>query len=682
MYICVIFDASFLCCFPTACSATETEIFLPPQCKYIQNGEVFNSFLRSTCNLEHCTTNSGPCHDSDRLCCCRSLKTEPIDVECEGSFISGAGISTNETHCGCTVCDDILVTVNVLVREPGSQGTPIIGARILDKKTGDLLGLTFVNGRMTFSVPLESKKVSVVILAANYLPREHVIHLKPPSIDVVIALLRRNPIPVNPGDSGYTFRLGEHVYISVHTGGFSRNGTMYNDVVMFDGAFMEATDEGFIDMVDGRQFVLDEGYFFTLSYMTHVYFTDPDGNELNADRMDYFVEVLNTDATQQDTFLVTYNQEEEKWKNLGNLTLSNSLQKRQNADVLAQLNLPLVNFIFQANLAGIDCWLQVRSFDNVGLPSQGIVATVVQDGQSPNGMGFVYKYGTDTGSFQTTVDGLAENAICLPLECTDFIIGTVDGNVALIPPRASFTPRPFPADTFNASETGAPILIGQYFVFQEVVTATDTELRPFYENLDDCKEAAMIGETADAKSFFSFTSEFLVRVDDTDSCFIKIRITECLRNSANTVIQASDVMGGMQNAVVVDYEQLLEEFFSADHFIGNACIKASRIECIPFPCNRQFQITVVDDNGEDFCNISNRSPIVQSPFLSGDSTFNALLINSAELAEQDYNKPDLGMYFNPNPAVAREICRVPESVMDNPMNLDSVLGYAATFDCI
>ena len=573
--------------------------------------------------------------------------------------------------------------MSVLVREPGEGGMVIPGAQVLDKSTGELLGLTFLNGKMTFTVPLGSRSVSVIVLAANYLPRERTIQLRPTNapIDVTVALLRRNPISVTPGDSGYTFRLGDYVYISIHPGGFTRNGTVYNDVVMFDGVFMDPDDEGFFDMIDGDQFIIDDS-FFALFFMTYTYFSDPDGNELIAEVVDYYIKVDNPEQLEQDSFLATYDQETQEWVSLGTLSVTNSLiEKRQNAIFLVQLDTALAQFIFHATITNISCWLQVRSFDNFGEPAQGLVAIVRQVGTRPDGMRFSYVFGTNTGAAQLIVDNLEENAVCLPLACDGFERATVEGNFD-VDATGPLTPLDFPPNTFGASEMGAPTRLGRVFIFEQVVTSTPSQPRPFFDSLDSCVSAAQVNaRDADERNFFSFEITSLRRVPNDSNCFVKIRITECLRNDPNQLILVDS--SGIQNGIVVEFEDLIDEMFSADHFLSNYCIEAARIACVPFNCNTQIQITVRDDFPLRFCNVERISPIINNPLLLGSSSSaQSVVIRAQELAEQDYNNPDLGLYFDPSETAALQICRDPLDPSGNPVNNAAMAGYAASFDCI
>ena len=647
---------------------------------------MFESFVRSTCSLEQCTTSSGPCHDLNRLCCCRSQKTELLNLQCEEGITPGLDISRNETHCGCTVCDDISVKITVYVHEPGEDGDPISAARVIDSNTGDLLGLTYTNGLTDFRVTLSAKSIPIIVQAANYLSRKYVIKLKPTStgIEVAIALAHRNTIAVVPGDSGYTFRLGNYVYITIPAGGFTKNGILYNDVVMFDGMFMDPNDEGFGEFVDGKQFILN-GTYFALSFFTYTYFTTPEGDELQPERMNYHVKMDDPEQLYNENHLVTYNQDSEQWENLGKLTRSNSLEKRQSI-VFEQLNIGINNFVgLIVEQNNITCWLQARTFDNAGEPILGFVITVEQD-VTRNGQQFLFRFGTSTGGAQSMDDAmemqLVENAVCLPLECTRFDLGTVEGNEALETPRSPITPEDFPEGTFSASEIGAPTVLGRFFTFQEVLTASQAgEPRPFYSNVSECIKAAQVS-TADApeSSYFNFREELVVPVLANSSCFIKIRISECLRSEPNTIFLIS-TSSGIPTTFNVDYEMLAEEMFSGMH-PDDVCIEAQRVACVPYPCNSIIQVTVLDDTGVNFCNVSSFSPVIQSPLLSGDSGSQRLTIQTGILTTMDYNDADLGIYNDQVPMIALDMCNDPTVAMNNPDNLTSFEGYAAIFDCI
>lgn len=671
--------------FHAACSTTETEVFLLPGCKFIEDGEAYDSFFRSSCNLEQCTTGSGPCSDADRRCCCRAIATQPINVDCdERTLLSGVGVSTNETHCACALCDDIEVVVSILVKEPGENGEIIPGAQVINKETGELLGLTYTNGKMTFRILAGEQTVSVIVLAANYVPREHTIELvaSRSAIEATVSLLPRHPVPVAPEDSGYTFRVGDHIYITIPADGFRRNGSLYDDLVMFNGIYMNSEEDGFLDMVDSDRLVIDQDYYFALSFFTHLLFSDMDGNTLVPQTMNYYLE---GEIAREDAFLTVYDHQTGEWVNLGSFQpATNSVggvEKRQSSVTFVQLNVALQGqLIFHASLANISCWLQMRSFsDELGTPAQGLIGRVIQTGTNPDGTGFTFRFGTNTGSAQTNVDGLVGNAICLPLACSGFTRGTVESSlqVNVIIPQ---TPVDFPEGTFNVSEMGAPTRLGRFFTFQEVATSTPTRPRPFYENVDECIAAGTVpNNIADRRNFFYFEARDLVVVPPNEQCYVKVRVTECVRNDRNQLIFFDQ--NGVRSTVFLENGTLIDESFSADHFLDNDCNEQSRIACISFACDSSFQIAVRDHNIIDFCNVSMLAPIAQSQFVMQPSVPQTVQLTTRNLALQDYNNPDLGLYYDPNPDVALDLCLDPLRL--SPAQGDiSMEGYAMSFDCV
>ena len=663
-------------------------MILPPQCKLFQGDQEFSSFTRTRCNLEHCTTSYGACNDLDRLCCCRAISIEELDIRCEDGLVPNADLTTNASHCGCTICDDILVKVMIFVHEPGEERTPIVAAQVIDSDTDETLGLTYTNGMVEFTVPLSQKTVSVIVLAANYLPRERVVKLFPTSQAVYerIALAKRNIITVQPGDSGYTFSLGSAVFITIPAGGFKKNGTLYNDVVVFDGVYMDAGEEGVLDMVEGNQFFVD-GAAFALTFMTFLHFSDAEGNHLEAEYMNYYVQVRNLDSN-QDIFLVTFDSAADEYRRLGTLEYSSSLQKRQQGEtsVLNTFNVPLQPFIIQASANNISCWLQARSFqeDRVS-PILGLVITLEQTGVR-NGQPYLFVFGTNTGNAQSRDDQLDDNAICLPLACDSFTLATVEGNFGISSSeRIAVTPIDFPPNTFNASEIGAPTTLGPYFTFQEVVTASEAGApRPFYSNLESCVEYARmpLDEAAlTPASYFAFSEELSLPVPE-GNCFMKVLVTECFENAANRIVILSinpDDGLVISNFILVEDDDsfMIPEASGDGGDNDTGCFEVERIACVPFECNYIVQVQVLDDVGFQFCSIDTLAPVLQSSLITGNTQSEQLLVESNLLVEQDYNSLNTGLYFNPVDMIARDLC-----LMADANNVPSSDGFAVRFNCV
>ena len=610
-------------------------------------------------------------------------------MQCEEGLIPSPDISTNTTHCSCNTCDDITVRVKILVYD-STDKDPIPAAQVIDSSTGELLGLTYHNGLVNFMVPLSARNVTVHVLAANYFPRERFIKLFPTNqpIAVDIALATRRIITVTPGDSGYTFRFGTFMYITVPAGGFKKNGTIYNGLVTFDGMFMDSSEEGFLDMVDGDQFVVD-GSYFSMQFIVRFDFITSEGDPLVPDMINYYYSTGVEDAgsLEQPLFLVTFDQPTQQWKRLGTLTSPTSLVTRQVQAVSRVLEASNIQFELFASVAGTvnaTCWLQARTFDLNMSPAIGFIVTLIQLGNI-GGVPFLYRFGSNTGS-QSTGTGLntlVTNAICLPLECSRFSLATLEGNQAIREPRNPITPIEFPPDTFGASEVFPPRIIGRVFTFGEVITANSSNPRPFYASPNDCLINGQEGPlNAEREDYFAFVDFRPPTPNSTENCFIKIRIEECLNSDANLVsVSSVDADTGIVNGQMflpTDFQDVDDFTIFSGNDTSVPCFEAPRFVCAPYVCNNIVQVTVRDDDGIAFCNITTMAPTLQVPLLTGDSAPDMLIVRSERLVTADYNDVDLGLYFDPDPMIAEVLCEM----TNNTMSLPSLSGYAARFNCL
>ena len=661
------------------------EIQLPEDCKLHNNDEIVDTFSRATCDFRHCTTASGNCKDHDHLCCCRTVKTVRLNIQCERGITLSDDITTNSTHCSCTTCDDITVQVIVYVYDHNG-GSPISAAQVINKASGELLGMTYLNGLVTFDASLSSRNLTVRVQAASYFPRDRFIRIFPTrqGIAVKIALATPKVINVSPSDNGYTFVFGPMVFITVSAGGFSKNGTVYNDVVTFNGVYMDASQEGFLDMVDGDQFTVENTYF-GLSHFCQMHFTDTEGNEVKPETINYYTEIGNRNSQDLAPILITFDQNNQHWEKVGTLT-SPSRETRQVANVLEANNVRFVLFLSQAQQLTPACWLQARTFSppQSGVPTDpfvGPIVTVIQIATT-RGQLILYRFGSNTGSQVNR--GTVNNAICLPLQCTAFSEASVEANLAIADPIDPITPFDFPPNTFNASEMGAPTIIGRLFTFLQPLTTTSSgNPRPFYNSSDAClTNAGEVLSNAEYADFFTFIEMTPPVPPTNESCYIKILIQECL-DSANNTVQTISIDPATGNLIRQRFAstgfQSVEEFEepSGGGPTGGPCLPAPRFACIPYVCNSIVQVTVNDDDGVSFCTVSSLSPILSIPLLSGDSTPATLLFRSERLGLDDYNDPQLGLYYNNVPMIAREMCR-----MEMNNTIPSIMGFAAEFNCL
>ena len=597
-------------------------------------------------------------------CTCAVLLTI-LPVSCAVILVEGDRQTTN-------------MKVRVYVHKPGEKGVPIPAAQVIENTTGELLGLTSHDGLLDFMAPPSARNVTVHVQADNYLPRDYVIKLLPANqvTDVKIALFPRRIITASPGDSGYTFRFGNSAYITVPPSGFKKNGTVHNDLVMFDGMYMDSSEEGFLDMVDGDQFVVG-GMPFALSHIWYLHFTDSQGNHLHVDSYHYSNEVQDRELSEQAPFLVTFDHSAQQWNHHGELTHSTSLQTRQASitRVLENSNVPFALFLGQAMALNASCWLQARTFDTNLNPLIGLIVTVIQEGNI-GGIPFLYRFGSNTGSAGGDLD-LVGNTICLPLECESFTIGTVEGSQVVREPRNPITPIDFPPGTFNASEVRTPIIVGGVFAFQKIITASPDNPKPFYSSPDDClangREDSLSADPAD---YFSFIDMQLSAPPPTENCYIKVLIHECLNTTSNFVTVTS---GQLQRIEDVNFDDVEDPPTpsGADN-ASEACIESSKVACISYTCSEVVSIAVKDGDGTSSCNISSLAPTLQVPLLTEDSSPDMLTIHTEVLATHNYNNVNLGLYYNSDSMIAEDLCLMTNSNADDSLSS----GYAATFNCI
>ena len=141
---------------------------------------------------------------------------------------------------------------------------------------------------------------------------------------------------------------------------------------------------------------------------------------------------------------------------------------------------------------GTECWIQARTFDLAGNTLPAFVRLEQMSTVAGNEISyrFSYRFGTNTGGDQTTVDGLAQNAVCLPLACNGFTIAFVEARMSFMPTTsASLIPVDFPPDTFLAMDN-APIIIGDMFSIEDVIDRSGAPL-PFYRDLPMCRTNIM-----------------------------------------------------------------------------------------------------------------------------------------------------------------------------------------------
>ena len=645
----------------------------------------------TSCDQQFCTTQDGVCNNTARMCCCRAFD-ESI-VQCD-TVLETSGVA-NASVCGCSVCDDILVTVTATVRNAENDEL-ISGAQIFninDLSSPQFLGITF-NGQAQFQVEFGLQPVTLQVVAANFRDTTRIVNLAPGrDITVTIPLTPLIVIVMGLGNSALTVRLGLISAVSAPANTFlAPDGVLYEGVVLFEGMFagsdgniLAATDQA------AQQFFLNNNTdeTFVVFAVFFLGFRDTDGNLLNAgdNPLEFVI------STEENGLFVAYfNSTDNTWEDGGDLeelSFDQARRKRQTGGitpVFSQSNVRIGTFAAVARRLNIECSLQARTFDQNGMPLPGAFITLEQRVGN-----LLFIFGTDTGTAQTVSDGLVSNAICLPLACDNFTSATleaVDGSNIL-------NPEDFPPGTFNFSEN-PPITIGDIFSIQEVVTATPTLRRSFYLGFSDCQASGQ-SATSPAADYFRFNGGLLEPFPE-QNCYVKVQVLDC-GDGGNVVTVRSVFANGSSlqtSGVAMDLTDMMMndtfEFGSAttdmptttttEEPVCDGSTATMRTVCVPFVCRTTIQIIVEpspDSALTGTCTNTQRSVIVSLPELSEERT-DQLIINTASLREDDYNDPDLGLYHDiMSPMIARGRCFAGN--MTTADEIDFTTGIAGTFSC-
>ena len=298
----------------------------------------------------------------------------------------------------------------------------------------------------------------------------------------------------------------------------------------------------------------------------------------------------------------------------------------------------------------------------------------------------MYRFGTDTGTAVQLASGLAQNAICLPLECNDFTTAFVEARQGFATTTPSLIPEDFPANTFTPMEE-APIIIGDMFLIQSVITTRDS--LPFYDTQEACVANGGASQ-ADPRYYFSFNP---MQSGDTPAgglCYIRILIRDCFLNNSVTVSSINAVTGAVDFTQTVLVSEL-DDFVMTDSSgvdvapVRSPCNSSNatpRGACISFNCSSIVQVFVrqnIDISTQDLCDLTSRSTILNSPLISGSSTNQQLLIDTSILFTNDYNDADIGLYHDDtNPQAALNRCLAGN---DTIIASNVEVGYAAEFTC-
>ena len=672
---------------------------LPEGCMYMNES---TTILHQTCPLKSCTTDNGVCSGGQSVCCCRALQQESVNpdlITCSGTLSPAdesrlSDLRLNSTACGCTRCEDVTVTLFVTVKS-SEDSSPISAARIQDSND-NLLGFTLQSGSVSFEVRLDSggpnRELLLEVTALGYFSKSVRVKLTPQN-DPISVLIILFPLQMFNISMPFVIRLyGGGVALMAPAGAFvDGDGDVYNGVVQFSGL---AAEGGTISPAFGpNQYAIDQTRY-AIIYVVFPEFVDNEMKKLDVVRSLTISTNLDPGALDgQSLSLLVLNTTSNEWEFGGDLVqLDGSAYTRRQAGArtthtYVTPNVPVSQFSAIATTIDADCWLQARTFNNGAALSNGYV--VLEQRFKVGTRSASYRFGTDTG-----VDmNFNDNSICLPLACDRFDFTTVIGRH---PTQAGAELRPVPFnEMIFASNESEPIVIGNSFYFEKVVVF-NSPATPFYDNETACMVNAK--KMADLSDFFSFERDSVSTVV-TGECYVRVRVIDCFDANIVNVKSFDAITNALDRyasttMTIADVNMTIDTEFPSGAM--DRCLEAEAVTqsaCVPFTCSdviviqTQFDPERVTHDGpipvdERFCNITARSPdlapaILTTPQGSSVPSAVSLTINTQFLRSHDYNDPMLGLYYHPDPTVARDLC---QNVMNTmPLVTD---GSAVTFNCV
>ena len=487
--------------FPPECPLMFETVQLPDGCTV--NGNT--TFSRFFCDLSSCTTCSPEFQRS--TCCCRPFKQVKFQAECSNAVAFSV---QNTTRCDCSSCDNTQTALQITVISVKGD-TPVTTAQIFRVDSMELLGVTQSNGQFLFREPLTAGSITIEVRALGFVSRTQSISLKPGHelVTVMVHLIPLEVQEIGLGGSAVNLHLGKAI-ISAPAAGFRKLSTneVHEDQIIFRGVSMDMQDSKNLAALPATTFEyanengkMEQFRSLLVAFMT---FEDTEGTPLMAEGLRMAIPLPDEDGTllDRDIFLAVFNETSNTWKRTSTFqhVEISGIQKRQQSTVLEDKGIPTSVFAAVAMTVNANCWIQARTFNMAGAPFPGIFITLDQTGFIA-GNEFLYRFGTDTGSALNLVAGLAPNAVCLPLACSNFTVASVVARTSFMPVTSpKLIPIRFPPDTFTSLEN-APFNIGNFFSIESVIIRSAP--LPFYGSLSDCVSNGR--ETnANVRDFFSF----------------------------------------------------------------------------------------------------------------------------------------------------------------------------------
>lgn len=176
-------------------------------------------------------------------------------------------------------------------------------------------------------------------------------------------------------------------------------------------------------------------------------------------------------------------------------------------------------------------------------------------------------------------------------------------------------------------------------------------------------------------------------------CFIKLLIRDCFLNNSVVVNSINPVTGLVtisEVRLVPEFDEFLIFDSSSNERMAripcNAANAIPRGACIQFNCSNIIQAVVRQNpdsptSTQGLCDLSSLATVLSSsPFISGSTTNQQLLIDTSVFFTNDYNDPNIGLYHDSTtPQIALERCFAGNGNRAPMINI--LAGYAAQFTC-
>ena len=646
--------------------------------------------------MDPCTSDTGSCASAVGMCCCRAQRVEELGVTCsDPSVVLDPVMRRNETQCSCSPCDDVVIKVRLRVKGQGDGG-PVAAAQIFDTDTEEVIGLTLYNGVLDFEVTYTKKQLKLLVQATGYqrvtrsislFPRQHAIVVNITMTTLIVTHIGR-------GDSEIAYPLGKKAWLYAQPGTFHKKGISHDHEVVLKGSYIDSSVPEALEMIENRRFEVD-GSLFEMVAALFLEFEDSDGEPLEVRDLRLVVPMEGEEEEEElvDLFVVAHDWEKGGWTKLSEFSPVQTVRGKRSTigNLVAEApDITTAQFMLIVLPVRADCWAQVRTFDLGLVPFPGPLVSLEQRRQV-SGMEILYRFATDTGGAQTRDESLAANAVCIPLDCNFFIEVSL---TARVEPDTNLVPVAFPPGTFPVGDPAEPVIIADAFVFNAIRPADMMgTLSPIYVFREHCvAEAEEPSGIADPRDYFSFATDYVPFSPSEDQCYIKITASNCFfRANIPTVITMEPDGGDLTSAQT--FPQLLQPVPLVGSGFPEECLEYSarcpamcsepQPICLPFRCGDIVTVTVASNlttTGEmSDCSLTSVSPVLDDTILAyrGNTPDDSLTVDTSVLDPDSFNDPTLGLYFDPQPTRARQLCYGGGAIQNSVI----LGGSAAEFGC-